>query len=92
LGQLFQVQQRDPVYTQRVLEPRVMGRGIDQRNQAQLTNLRQAAELGRVDHPLHALGQRHIQLVGNPHQLPSRVQIRDLGKVVDRFHKRTSRQ
>ena len=64
VGQLLQQQQGQAIDPQRVLEPRVERRRIDQRDQAQLADFREAAELGRVDDLADAVGQRHVQLGG----------------------------
>jgi len=75
-----------------VLEPRVMSGRIDQRDQSQLRDPRQPPKLGRIDDLLDAFRQRHIQLVGNPHQVTPGVQIRDLRQVVNRGHGARSRR
>ena len=81
VGQLLQIQQRQPIHAQAVLEARVDGRRIDQRHQAQLADARQAAEIGRVDQLPHAGRQRHVDLGRNAHQAPAGVQGDDFGNV-----------
>ena len=64
----------------------MMGRRVNQSHQSQLADLSQSAELGRVDERPHTLGQRHVQLGGNPHQAAGSVQGRDFGNVSQRRH------
>ena len=71
-GQLPQIDQRQPVDAQRVLESRVQRGRIDERNESQLANLRQTAKLGRIDDLPHTVGHRHIDFRRNAHHtLPS---------------------
>ena len=83
VGQLLEVQQRQAVDAQTVLEPRVNRRRIDQRHQAQLADAGQAAKVGRVDQLPHARRQRHVGLRRNPHQPAASVQGDDFGNVED---------
>ena len=55
-------------HAQRMLLPRVVGGRVDEAHQAQLADLRQPAERGRVDQPPHARRERHIDARRNPHQ------------------------
>ncbi len=54
VGKLPQKQQRQPVHSQRMLEPRMVGRWIHQRHQPQLADPGQPPVLGRVDDRPHA--------------------------------------
>ena len=84
--QLLQIQQRQAIHAQAVLEPGVDGRRIDQRHQPQLADAGQAAEIGRVDQLPHARRQRHVDLGRNPHQPAAGVQGDDFGNVENVGH------
>ena len=79
--ELPQEQQRQAVDAQRVFEPGMNGRRIDQRHEPQLADLGQAAELAGVDDRADAIGQRHIQLGGDPHHGLPAIEARDFRKV-----------
>ncbi len=83
VGELLQVEQRQPIHAQTMLESRVDGRRIDQRDQPQLADAGQPAEIGRVDQLPHARRQRHIDLGRNAHQTAAGVQRDDFGDVED---------
>ena len=83
VGQLLQVQQRQAINAQAMLEPRVDRRRIDQRHQPELADPGQPAEIGRVDQLPHPRRQRHVDLGRNPHQSAPRVQRHDFGNIED---------
>ena len=62
--------QCQPVDTQRMLEATVGGRGVDQRDEAQLGNPREAAKLGTIDQVAYPLGEGNIQLRGEAYHSP----------------------
>src|SRR6478609_8237159 len=69
-----------------MLEARMVGGGIDQRHQANLTDLRQTAKLWRVDQMPHALSKRHVELRRNPHQRSPRGEAGEFGDVAEIGH------
>ena len=87
VGKLFQVHQGQAVDAQAVLEAGVQRRRIDQRDQAQLADPRQAAEFRRVDELPHPRRQRHVHLGRNADHRPPRIQGRHFRNVEDRLHK-----
>ena len=72
VGKLPQEQQGQAIHAQRMLEPRVDGRRIDQRHQAQLADPGQAAKLAAVDDGPHAGRERHVEFRRNAHVLRRR--------------------
>ena len=87
-----EVQQRHAIHAERVLEPRVIGRRIDEPHQPQLADARQPAELGRIDKLPHARRERHVQLGRNPHHVSAGAKGDKLGNVAERVHEPDSPQ
>src|SRR5688572_28059428 len=67
-----------------MFQPRVAGTGINQANQPELADPREATHFGRVEKLAYAIGQRHVQLVRNPHEMAAAVEGLQLGKIGER--------
>ena len=87
VGELLQVHQGQAVDAQAVLEAGVQGRRIDQRNQPQLADPRQAAEVRSIDDLPHPRRQGHVDLGRNADHGPMGIQGRHFRNVEDGLHK-----
>ena len=86
VGQLLQEQQRQPVDAQRVLEPRMDCGRVDQRNQAELADPRQPAELRAIDQMPDPAGHGNVQLRRDADQRTPGVQAGNFRNLQDRRH------
>ena len=74
MAQLLQVEQGQAVNAQAVFEAGVPRCRIDQRDQAQLADSRQAAEIGGVNDLPHSRRQRHVHFRRNADHRPPGVE------------------
>jgi hypothetical protein len=85
-GKTIEILDRGQEDAKRMFLASVIGGGVDEADEAELTDVSETAEGGRIDEAAHAIGQRHVDSRGNPHQSARTSPAADLRDVVNGVH------
>ena len=92
VGQSVDEQQCHSVHTERMLEPRVIGRWVDQTDEPKLADLAEPTKFRRVDELPDTFSQRNVELRWNPDKPTSVAKGGNFRNVAELAHRQLLRQ